>query len=194
MICVATPTDEFGNDLPPDAEPTQDVPLNDNDWYPFTDRIEFETGEFLFTENQMPQSHVDKLMRLWTASMLQHNDQAPYSGHADLHQVIDAIPHGDVPWKSIQVHHAGNIPEPAAAAPSWMKQGYDVWFRDPNAVVKNLLSNPDFHGHFDYTPYREFEPSGQRHWENFMSGNWAWSHAVHSSYYYPDHEPRLTEG
>lgn len=114
--------DKFGNDLPPDAEPTGDMPLNDNDWYPFADRIEFEMGEFLFTENQMPQSHVDKLMWLWTASMLRHNDQAPYSGHADLHQVIDAILHGDIPWKLIQVHYAGNIPELAAAAPSWMKK------------------------------------------------------------------------
>jgi len=32
---------------------------------------------------------------------------------------------------------------------------------------------------FDYTPYHEFEPTGQRRWENFMSGNWAWRHAVH---------------
>ena len=59
-----------------------------------------------------------------------------------------------------------------------MKQTYDVWFRDPNIVVSNLLNNPDFHGHFDYAPYHKFEPSGEHRWENFMSGNWAWNHAV----------------
>ena len=159
LICLATPTNKFGNDLPPGMEPTpRDVPDKD-DWYPFASCIEFETVEFLFKENQMPQSHVDRLMRLWTASMLHHNDWAPYSGHADLHQVIDAIPHGDVPWQSIQVHYSGNLPEPVA--PSLMTKGYDIWFRDPNTVVKNLLSNPDFHGHFDYTLYREFELTGQ---------------------------------
>ena len=150
--------------------------MQKDDWYPFTSRIEFETAEFLFSENQMPQSHVDRLMQLWTASMLQHNDQAPYADHADLHRVIDAIPHGDAPWKSAQVQFKGNIP--ASQPPRWMKQTYDVWFRDPNTVVANLLSNPDFHRHFDYVPYREFEPSGEHRWENFMSGNWAWNHAV----------------
>ena len=82
--------DKFGNDLPPDAEPTQDMPLNNNNWYPFADHIEFETGEFLFSENQMPQSHVDKLMQLWIASMLQHNDQSPYSSGKTVN-AIDAI-------------------------------------------------------------------------------------------------------
>jgi len=59
-----------------------------------------------------------------------------------------------------------------------MEKSYDVWYRDPNAVVEALLSNPDFDNHFDYVPYHEFEPSGQRRWENMMSGNWAWNHAV----------------
>ena len=75
LICLATPTNKFGNDLPPGMEPTpRDVPDKD-DWYPFASHIEFETAEFLFKENQMPQSHVDRLMWLWTASMLYHNDR-----------------------------------------------------------------------------------------------------------------------
>ena len=59
-----------------------------------------------------------------------------------------------------------------------MTKSYDVWFRDLDVVVETLLSNPDFNKHFDYVPYREFEPMGERWWENFMSGNWAWHHAV----------------
>ena len=139
-------------------------------------RIEFETTEFLFTRSQMPQAQVDTLMQLWAASMLPHNDCAPFTDHRDLHRVIDAISLGDVPWQSVQVQHLGEIPE--NGAPSWMQKSYDVWFRDPNAIVKNLLSNLDFNNHFDYVPYREFEPSGQRHWENMMSGNWVWNHVV----------------
>ncbi|KIM70175.1 hypothetical protein SCLCIDRAFT_19107 [Scleroderma citrinum Foug A] len=175
VVLDATPTDKFSNDLPPDAQPTPQDTAQKNDWYPFTSHVKFETAEFLFTENQMPQSHVDRLMQLWAASMLHHNDRAPYTDSADLNWVIDAIPLGDVPWKSIQVQYAGNLPEPIA--PNWMTKSYDVWFCDPNAVVENLLSNPDFHGHFDYAPYHEFEPMGQRQWENLMSGNWAWHHA-----------------
>ncbi|KIM62606.1 hypothetical protein SCLCIDRAFT_24900 [Scleroderma citrinum Foug A] len=131
-------------------------------------------AEFLFTRNQMPQVQVDTLMQLWAASMLPHNGHAPFTDHRDLHQVIDAIPLGDIPWQSVQVQHSGEIPE--NGAPSWMRKSYDLWFCDPNAIVKNLLSNPDFNNHFDYVPYREFEPSGQCWWENMMSGNWAWNH------------------
>ncbi|KAI6009298.1 hypothetical protein EDC04DRAFT_2871383 [Pisolithus marmoratus] len=127
--------------------------VENNNWYPFTSCVEFETAEFLFTENQMPQAQVDRLMQLWTASIL---------------------PYNDVPWSSFQVQYAGDVPE---SAPCWMVKGYNVWFHDANAVVKSLLSNTDFHEHFDYIPYHEFEPSGQHRWENFMSGNWAWHHA-----------------
>ncbi|KAI5992692.1 hypothetical protein EDD15DRAFT_2167831 [Pisolithus albus] len=174
---VATPTDKFGNDLPQNASPNPRETCDVNDWYPFGSRLEFEMAEFLFTRSQMPQAQVDMLMRLWVASMLHHNDQAPFADHTDLHRVIDAIPLGDVPWKSIQAQYSGNIPDEGAA--SWMRKSYEVWFRDPNPIVENLLGNPDFNNHFDYMPYREFKPSGQRRWENMMSGNWAWNYAVH---------------
>ena len=171
-----------GNDIPLGTPPIPRNVTEKNDWYPFESRLEFETGEFLFTVNQMPQSHVDRLMQLWMASMLRHKDRSPFANHSDLHQVIDAIPHGDTPWKSVQVKYSGDIPE-HGATPRWMTKGYDAWYRDPNIVVANLLGNPDFHKHFDYSPYREFEPTGQRRWENFMSGNWAWRHGVCLDYH-----------
>ncbi|KAI6008013.1 hypothetical protein EDC04DRAFT_2871558 [Pisolithus marmoratus] len=93
----------------------------------------------------MPQAQVDMLI-----------DWAPFADHTDLHQVIDAILLGDVPWKSIQAQYLGNVPEDRA--PSWMKKSHEVWFHDPNLIVENLLGNPNFNNHFDYVPYQEFEP------------------------------------
>jgi len=165
-----------GNDLPLGALLTPRNDAEKDDWYPFESCLEFETGEFLFTHNQMPQTHVDRLMQLWMASILRHKDRSPFANHSDLHRVLDAIPQGEVPWKSVRVKYLGDIPE--LGAPRWMTKDYDVWYRDPNTVVANLLDNPDFHEHFDYVPYCEFEPTGERQWENFMSGNWAWCHAV----------------
>ena len=98
-------------------------------------------------------------MQLWSASVLQHDDWAPFADHKDLHRVIDAIPYGDVPWKSIQVQFSGDIPDPSH---HWMTKSYDIWFCDPNVVVETLLSNPDFDKHFDYVPYCEFEPQHQQ--------------------------------
>ncbi|KAI6046587.1 hypothetical protein EDC04DRAFT_2864743 [Pisolithus marmoratus] len=85
----------------------------------------------------MPQAQVDMLI-----------DWAPFTDHTDLHRVIDAIPLGDVPWKSIQAQYLGNIPEDRA--PSWMKKSHEVWFNDSNLIVENLLGNPNFNNHFNY--------------------------------------------
>ncbi|KAI6155928.1 hypothetical protein BKA82DRAFT_101161, partial [Pisolithus tinctorius] len=124
---------------------------------------------FIFTCNQMPQAQVDTLMQLWATSMLPHGDCAPFSDHVDLCQVIDAILHGDIPWKSMQVEFSGGVLE--HGVPCWMKTSCDIWLHDPNAVIETLLSNPDFNDPFDYVPYCEFKPLGECCWENMMSGN-----------------------
>jgi hypothetical protein len=54
-----------------------------------------------------------------------------------------------------------------------------VYFRDPHALFLNMLSNPTFAEHFDYIPMRWFcGVNGSRRYENFMSGDWAWKHAI----------------
>ena len=40
-----------------------------------------------------------------------------------------------------------------------------------------MLENPDFAEHFDYAPHQQYDTKG-RHYENFMSGDWAWKQAV----------------
>ena len=58
-----------------------------------------------------------------------------------------------------------------------MNTEYQVWYRNPRTVIHNILVNPDLAGGFDYTPYREFN-NDQRHYCDFMSGDWAWSQCV----------------
>jgi hypothetical protein len=41
-----------------------------------------------------------------------------------------------------------------------------------------MLKNPDFSSQFDYAPYIDLDKSGQRRWNEFMSGNFSWRHAV----------------
>ena len=59
-----------------------------------------------------------------------------------------------------------------------MNQTYDVWYRDPCAVIKNIFSNVDFDGEIDYVPYRDFLEDDSRRYKDFMSGDWAWEQAV----------------
>ncbi|KAJ7195054.1 hypothetical protein GGX14DRAFT_377306, partial [Mycena pura] len=44
-------------------------------------------------------------------------------------------------------------------------QPYNVWYRDPDIVMKNLLDNMDLAGAFDTAPYVELNAEGKRRLE-----------------------------
>lgn len=89
---------------------------------------------------------------------------------------IDAIRVGDEPWQSFVCScAAADVPEDA---PEWMSQEYEVWFRDVDLTVQNLLANPDFVDDIDFVPYREFDANGDRRYCDYFSGDWAWDQAV----------------
>ncbi|OBZ74375.1 hypothetical protein A0H81_05452, partial [Grifola frondosa] len=152
------------------SPPTQ----SSDDWSPYCSRIEFEVASLLYARQQASGGHVDELMDLWLATLLKHNDHAPFTNHKDLHDTIDSTHLGDVKWESFEMKYSGEMPE--HNIPQWMTAGYDVWFRDPRTVIRNMLANPDFDGHIDYGPFREFM-DGERRLKDFMSGDWAWKQA-----------------
>jgi hypothetical protein len=177
FICVGRPCDEDGNFLPPNTPPPPRHPHTDpEDWTPYESRLQFETAEFLFTRNQMSAGHIDTLLNLWAASLLKHDDEPPFSNHSELYDTIDSTPLGDVPWETFSLKYSGVLPD--GEIPAWMTSEYDIWFRDPHTIVRNLLSNPEFDGEFDYAPYQEYDTSGNHRFQDFMSGNWAWKQAV----------------
>ena len=64
-----------------------------------------------------------------------------------------------------------------------MTTEYTIWYRNPQRLFHNMLGNPEFAGHIDYAPLRQFSPSEDgdelvREYENFMSGDWVWKQAV----------------
>ena len=166
----ARPCDSHGNFLNENEQPSLSEPRG-HDWAPFADRQQFETAEFLFKRAQMSAGNIDQLLELWTAS-----GDAPFVNHTDLYETIDAIPIGGVPWQSFSVTYNGL--RPGTNVPPWMEQTYEVYFRDPRQIFLNMLANPTFAGDFDYMPMQEFGSNGSRRYEHFMSGDWAWKHAV----------------
>jgi hypothetical protein len=123
----------------------------------------------------MPADDIDTLLDLWASKDLKHDDCPPFADHDDMYGTIDAIPHGDVAWECFSASYQGEKPEDA---PAWMDATFEVWFRDPQTVVNNMLGNPDFRDQFDYSPFREYDGADMRQFENFMSGDWAWQQAV----------------
>ncbi|EIW75343.1 hypothetical protein CONPUDRAFT_159469 [Coniophora puteana RWD-64-598 SS2] len=172
------PCDSSGEFLgPPDTAPPPPPPIHRarTDWSPFHNRVAFKTADLLYTRSQAPATHIDYLMHLWGLTLQEYGANPPFADHKKLYKTIDGIKTGDVPWSSFNVLYKGA--RPARKASTWMDETYDVWYRDPHAVVQNMLANPDFKDVLDYSPYRDYDATDVRQWENMFSGDWAWDQA-----------------
>ena len=107
------------------------------DYTPFDNRTHFELADFFYRRVEISQSALDELMHLWAAT-LPEGEQPPFADHDDLHNAIDAIPHGEIPWQSFAVSYGGPKPE-SGNIPPWMDAEYIVWFRCPREVARQQL-------------------------------------------------------
>lgn len=174
-IVAGTPCDPDGYDLEQEVLPEMPPRMARPDWSPFQSQAQFETADFLFKKAEMSQGNVDILMELWASTV--EDGQAPFQNHREMLETIDAIDCSNTPWQSFSANYSGN--KPLNDPPDWMLKDYTVFFRDPLAVVRSIISNPDFNGQFDYVPYIESEGE-KRRWTDLMSGQWAWKQAVGS--------------
>ena len=178
LFFIATPCDENQVDLPPGAPPPPPPVQSPSDWTPYRDRVDFELTEFLYKKVQMSAGSIDILSQLIRASIIAHgtgpDDIDLFAHNNDLLATIDATLVGDVPWQGFSMSYEGPRPD---EVPEWMTTSYNVWHRDPRQLLHNMLANRDFHGEFDYIPYREFDNMKRRRWRDFMSGDWAWKEA-----------------
>lgn len=168
--------DGRGTFLPPETPPEPPTTKANNDWSPFTSRAGFELAEFLFADAELSRKKIDRLLELWAATLIPHGNSPPITNHQDLHHQIDAIGLGNVQWKTTPLKYDRPLPM-TARPPEWMTTEYDVWYRDPRDVVRNILASPDFEGQIDYVAYREFD-GDQRRYSNMMSGDWSWRQSV----------------
>lgn len=171
---LGRPCDAEGNFLPEDVPPLP-RPGTFGDWSPYADEVQFRTAEFLYRKVEMSATNINELMDLWAMSAGEHGDFSPFNSFDDMYAAIDATKVGDAPWQCFSTTYTGNLGQDA---PSWQLADYEVWYRDPDVVIANLLANPDFDKQFDYAPYIGLDKSGQRRWSDFMSGNLAWRHSV----------------
>jgi hypothetical protein len=179
---VGVPCNRDGNPLLNVGSEPVAVLKDMNDWTPFDNRLQFETSEFLYKRVRMSAANIDILCALWAASLDEFAADPPFTGHCDLYSTIDAIPVGGVPWQSTAFTYDGPRPDSelpdGIEIPKWMENEYEIWFRDPRLLFKNMLANQDFNGSFDYAPFRQYDDKGLRRYEQFMSGDWAWKQAV----------------
>jgi hypothetical protein len=149
-----------------------------DDWYPYSDRIHFETADLFYRRIQLSASHIDSILQLWSATVDDSPTPSPFENHKDLYKTIDQTPLGDIPWSSFTLKYNGVRPT-EGDIPQWMDATFQICYRDPRAVIHSMLGHPGFKDHMDYVPYRKFDAKTQRRqWRDFMSGDWAWMQAV----------------
>ncbi|KAF8899566.1 hypothetical protein CPB85DRAFT_1565532 [Mucidula mucida] len=164
---TATPCDENRCDLPNGTPPPPPLPpINaQNPWAPFADQVGFRMANLLFKRMEASKADIDEIMEYMTG---------PFSDHNHLFNSINAIPFRSAPWKCFQTADDPTLPR---TAPLWMKERYQIWYRNPDVVIANTLSNPDFAEEFDTRPYVHLGADGKQRWSEFMSGNYSWNHA-----------------
>jgi hypothetical protein len=145
------------------------------EWAPFDSEVQFKVADLLYRHTQVSASNIDMLLELWAQSLEYFGASAPFHNHEDLYAVIDSLRLGDVPWQCMetQLPNAGD-----QDARSWRHSTYEIWYRDPEIVVSNMLGNPDFDGQFDMCLYIDLDADGNRRWSNVMSANLAWRRCV----------------
>ena len=66
---------------------------------------------------------------------------------------------GDAPRKCSKTSLDEEVDD---VAPNWRKHEYEIWYRDPEVVVRNMLANSDFDQEIDYAPCVELNVNGTR--------------------------------
>ena len=172
------PCNQVGEYLPPGMPPPPPIIKSPNDWTPFQDRMDFELTEFLYSKVQMLGASINFLSQLWHASLVNHgvgpNNINLYERNSSLLATIDATTVGSMPWQGFTMSYDGPCP---LNTPEWMTTSHDIWYRDPQELVHNILANQDFDGEFDYMPFWEYDAKKSRCWRDFMSSDWAWKEA-----------------
>nr|VWO96384.1 Uncharacterized protein [Ganoderma boninense] len=166
---------EHGDLLDESAPPPPAEVRATTDFSPFESRVQFEVADFLYRRAQLSSRKINELMQLWAAT-LDDDREPPFAGSTHLHDVIDEIVNGDVPWQQFAVTWKGSV-APTVPLLSWQVREYPIIFRDPRLVLRNQLRNPDFAQDIDFVPKRIYGPNGKRIYKDFMSGDWVWDQA-----------------
>lgn len=172
---VGEPCDEHGNKLPEGTPPPPCTTSDPEDWSLYEDKIQFRTADFLFRIDEMSQTNINTLLELWAWQSMKHGHTGPFANYKEIYDMINASSEGDAPWKCMKTTVPDDLP---STAPTWKKKEYEIWFRDPDIVLSNMLANPDFDGEFDTAPYVEVDANGKQRWSDFMSANFAWRQCV----------------
>ena len=153
-----------------------------NPWSLFNSRIEFNFAHYHFVEVQSSAEKIDQALDMWAATVMEFGGDSPWENAAELYATINAIQHGDSPWRVYHICYQG--PLPPGMPPKWMVETYELCTQDSCQVLHHQLATTAFKDKINLTPYHQFDGVGRCSWSNLMSADWAWKQAVQLLYIY----------
>ncbi|TFK96532.1 hypothetical protein BDV98DRAFT_636079, partial [Pterulicium gracile] len=142
----------------------------------FADCSSFEVADFLYCKVYDPIPGFMTTTCAALQTLVQVLQLPPFMSKSKLYDAISAIANGTAPWQLFTIKYTG--PRPAKGRISdWMDAMYKVWYCDSLELLKSMLQNPAFKGHFDTVPYKEVDKVGKRCFKNLFSGDWVWQKA-----------------
>ena len=175
----ARPCNKNGCYISPTTPPPARQPLDatsQNPFHPFEDRLAFEFAHYHFSKQQSSGPAIDRALQLWAAQSAKNGfDDVPWKSADEMYKSIDQIRQGNNPWKTVSFRYQGRV---TADSPKWMTESYALVTCNLRHLLHEQIACPDFHGHWDYVPFMEFNEAGDRVWTSLMSGDWAAKEAM----------------
>ncbi|KAJ7577182.1 hypothetical protein C8J56DRAFT_799124, partial [Mycena floridula] len=151
---------------PADAKPG-------NPFHPFSNRHAFDWAQFHFFEIQASNSKTNRGLDLWQAALISSGGTTsiPWASAKEVRTTIDSIQESDIPWKMVQFHYSGSLPN--GTPPKWMTETYELCVHDSHLLLQQQLTTTV--DKFNPTAYRQFNKDRNQVYSNRMSANWAWT-------------------
>ncbi|KAI6041361.1 hypothetical protein EDC04DRAFT_2893070 [Pisolithus marmoratus] len=127
----------------------------------------------------MPASQINTLLEIWATSLIELGSNPLFANHTDLYHVIDSMSVGTVKWENFKItykckHQDGQNADEQDELIKLAGLGGQDGQDEPDAPWMFNVYDDEM----DFIPYQEFDAMNkQRHWEDFMSGDWAWEEA-----------------
>ena len=179
---LGRPCGPNGQYLPNNAPPPLWEQCELKDFTPYDSCASFKLADLLYSHVQMSAGNISELMQIigeWAWTNFDEEAEPPFANAKDMYETIDATKHGHIPWQLFALSYKTEDLDDAETVAPWMHKTFDVWFRDPQEVLKMQLGNCDFANDMDFAPkeVRDSKTKVQRY-RDFMSGCWAWRQVV----------------
>ena len=108
LLHVGQPCNANGDFLSQETCPEPHQPKAPDDWSPYGSCLEFELADFLYTHNQMSAAHINILLDLWAASLLEAGRHPLFSDYKRMYNTIDSTQLRDIKWQFLTVKYTGD--------------------------------------------------------------------------------------